>query len=297
MPAAMNLTSSRIITPQSPSSLSSYLVAPVQNERTRSTTGTTNSTQGPPSPTSVSSTLPAGPSHSNPNTTNATHTVSSTSLGPSDRALNASSGDAATRFRNDSLTPSPTIKFQDLVTLKAFKDQECKTFGPLCQTGFFTLGTSTAGSIATTSIPCSSYLAAQASEIKADPDLSYSWGRNFGRSPQCTSYAKAIMHHDLRDSPKLFSDCPASYQQGIPTGIPIDEILPPAVSFLKGNKSLHCCGPCAIFVPRVRLIYFPEEGQTRCGASQTETPMSTITPGPQLQSDGQHVFVSDNFTL
>ena len=89
----------------------------------------------------------------------------------------------------------------------------------------------------------------------------------------------------------FLSSCPAF--ESATSVSPRSDFLPPAVAWnWLGNSTMHCCGPCAIFVPQVRLAYFPPEPNVPCGQ---DPPPSTITTAPKVKGKNNAV-VSDGFT-
>ena len=142
--------------------------------------------------------------------------------------------------------------------------QSCNIYGPICQTGSITVGVSSRNTTTTTTTTCSSYLSSQSAWLKAHnpregENFAYNWPEqwrtNFGRSPECKSYAEAWQHRDQY----TFSGCgtndavvPAS------TGIFLPSQIPPGVINIIPFGSFECCGNCSLDVPEVRLYYFPD---------------------------------------
>lgn len=149
--------------------------------------------------------------------------------------------------------------------------QRCDIFGPICQTGLITVGVSLASSTTTTTIPCSSYLTAQAAYLLTTAGLEsggdvtlqepLEWLTSFGRSPECKSYAEVHRNGEKY----TFSDCgnkdtiiQASEGFSLPTQIPpgvVDRFRP---------LDYACCGNCTLIVPEVRLLYFPNQTAPQC---------------------------------
>ena len=165
--------------------------------------------------------------------------------------------------------------------------QDCDIFGPLCQTGSITVGLNLTTATTTTVLPCSSYLSAQSAylayqndpfhdpsdpsssngsdelwvdyEYGMDPDLQ-NWLVNFGRSPECKSYAEAMSKGQY-----TFSQC-GSRNTVIQTAAGSDSFytsqIPPSVERYSYPDALGwgtCCGNCSLDIPEVRLYYFPDE--------------------------------------
>ena len=150
------------------------------------------------------------------------------------------------------------------------QSQTCDIFGPICQTGLITVGVSLASSTTTTTLPCSSYLTAQAThllsaKVESGGDITLEdareWLTAFGRSPECRSYAKI-----QRDEAKYnFSVCgnrntiiQASEQFSLPAQIP------PGVFDRFRPLDYACCGNCTLMIPEVRLLYFPDLAAPQC---------------------------------
>lgn len=132
------------------------------------------------------------------------------------------------------------------------------------------MGVSLASSTTTTTLPCSSYLTAQAAYLLSARLESgglitlqepLEWLTLFGRSPQCKSYAQVYQNGEQY----TFSDCgskntiiQASESFILPTQIP------PGVFDLFRPLDYVCCGNCTLVVPEVRLLYFPDQAAPRC---------------------------------
>ena len=179
--------------------------------------------------------------------------------------------------------------------------QDCNIYGSPCQTdlvGSITVGVNLTTATTTTVLPCSAYLSAQFTYLwnqtgyipeQGDPiiqnggsqlgDWNYGdpWGTNFGRSPECRSYAEAIQQGQL-----AFSDCGVSN-----TTLQDDEWDLPAIFLLQnypglmryfdeGDTSDTCCGNCSLDVPEVRLYYFPDDSTGDCHNNETSNVASTL---------------------
>lgn len=199
-------------------------------------------------------------------------------------ALNTTFSDARQHLANNQVAtpPSAITNLPSLTTNASFstepfsyiipynESQECDIFGPLCQTGLVTVGVSLASSTTTTTIPCSSYLSAQAAYLLSARLESggyitlqepREWLTAFGRSPECKSYAGVHRNGEQY----TFSDCgskntiiQASEGFSLPTQIPpgvVDRFRP---------LDYACCGNCTLIVPEVRLLYFPDQAAPQC---------------------------------
>ena len=132
------------------------------------------------------------------------------------------------------------------------------------------MGVSLASSTTTTTLPCSSYLSAQAAYLLSARLESggiiigqqpLEWLTAFGRSPECKSYAEVYQNGEQY----TFSDCgsrntiiQASEEFSLPTQIP------PGVFDRFRPLTYACCGNCTLIVPLVRLLYFPDQAAPLC---------------------------------
>ena len=116
------------------------------------------------------------------------------------------------------------------------QEQDCKIYGPICQTGSITIGVYLTTATTNTVLPCSSYLSAQKAYLEyknspGDPVDDYLWENherylddpilvdwdiNFGQSRECRSYAE-----DRAQERYTFSGCGSSN-----TVIQASEIIP-----------------------------------------------------------------------
>lgn len=182
------------------------------------------------------------------------------------------------------------------------RTQDCNIYGPICQTGFITVGVNLTTATTSTVLPCSSYLGSQSAYLEnlnenlivsnphtdwgeedpgwlssfddylfGYPDL-MDWNINFGQSLECRSYAKAI-----RQGEHTFSGCDSSNTIS-PTvgGVNYDysSQLPPGVV---RDDDTTCCGNCSLEIPEVRLYYFPDQTTTSCRSNQTFNTTSILS--------------------
>lgn len=199
--------------------------------------------------------------------------------------------------------------------------QECDIYGSPCQTGLvgsITVGVNLTTATTTTVLPCSAYLSAQFTYLwnqtgAGIPEQGYPiiqnggsqlgdfnygdpWGTNFGRSPECRSYAEAIRQGQL-----AFSDC------GIDnTTVQTDEWDLPAIYLLQnypglvryfdeGDPSDTCCGNCSLDIPEVRLYYFPDKSIGDCHNNQTFNFTSTLpASNTRIEKRMQSLVASDS---
>ena len=171
--------------------------------------------------------------------------------------------------------------------------QACDIYGPLCQTGSITVGVDLTSQTSTTVLPCSSYLTAQSSFLVSSPDdvtpddddYDYifdnwptEWQTNFGRSPECHSYAQGQY---------TISNCGSGYTSVIPAadqlvydpnGYPV-QVPPGVVRYWTGFEIYSCCGDCSLEVEETRLYYFPDGTTTECHHNQTSNSTSVLSTG------------------
>lgn len=167
------------------------------------------------------------------------------------------------------------------------KQQGCDIFGPTCQQGNVVIreeGASCGTSSKT--LACSEYLTSQSSYVLSlagvdffkHPQVStvrQSWQKSFGESPECRSFARAYLHGGAL----TLSGCPAGKTQisvaqskSLPPEVPAWVVAPAEklaqTSFTKGMDEWVCCGMCELNVPKVEVLYFPDENaQQHCEAA------------------------------
>lgn len=150
------------------------------------------------------------------------------------------------------------------------QSQQCDIFGPICQTGLITVGVSLASSTTITTLPCSSYLTAQAAHLLSGRVESgghitqkdaREWLTAFGRSPQCKSFAG--VHRN--EGQYTLSDCGSSNTIiQASEGFSLPTQIPPGVFDRFRPLDYACCGNCTLIIPEVRLFYFPDEVASQC---------------------------------
>lgn len=166
---------------------------------------------------------------------------------------------------------------------------------------------SLAGSTTTTTLPCSSYLTAQAAHLLSAKvesgghitlEDAREWLTAFGRSPECRSYAQIQRNEEQY----TFSVCgsrntiiQASEQFSLPTQLPrgvFDRFRP---------LDYACCGNCTLMIPEVRLLYFPNEAAPQCeGRSSNSSAIvsaSAINKRVQSLNHTGSIAVLDGHTL
>lgn len=201
--------------------------------------------------------------------------------------------------------------------------QDCDIYGPICQTGSITVEVNLSTATTSTVLPCSSYLSAQSAYLEyeneniivsnpsvdwgsegpgwqdSQDDLMFGnqdlmdWNINFGQSPECRSYAKAMGQGQY-----TFSDCGSSNTiiqtiGGVKSDYPSQ--LPPGVVRDYGYGSAGtCCGNCSVEIPEVRLYYFPDQTTTNCKDNQTSNNTSILSS--QNLKRRMHSLVADGDT-
>lgn len=140
-------------------------------------------------------------------------------------------------------------------------------------------------SITPTTVACSYYLSAQAESAAFNTDLenSASYQLSFGRSPECTSYAKAQDDPSPGAWGKLtYSNCgnnasgtllpPLSYIPIGLDGLGVQELGPALYHYVGPHVDAEsCCGSCQFQLDTIRLIYFPTTSQINCTRGQNTT--------------------------
>ena len=172
------------------------------------------------------------------------------------------------------------------------KKKDCNIYGPICQTGTIRVGVNLTTATTTTVLPCSSYLGAQKAYLEyrnypgvptddylwqnhqkyLDDPILVDWDINFGRSPECRSYAEA------RDKGEYtFLGCGrvntvVQASEALPSQIP-----PGLVRYGDpGSTAGTCCGECSLDVQEVRLYYFLDKTTIDCHQNQTSNFTSTL---------------------
>lgn len=164
-----------------------------------------------------------------------------------------------------------------------------------------------------TTISCSDYLSAQSLSLALNPNegqgaASYEspGKKSFLSSPECTSYA---IWYDAKKShisnPVLsYSNCPSNLTK------PLEDYLPFDFSY-GGYPGQYCCGPCAILIDEIRVLYFPDPSPALCSneSLQTGTMKPNVTSivtsslqmnqnrADSLQPDEYKIAILDGHTL
>lgn len=173
----------------------------------------------------------------------------------------------------------------------------CNIWVPLCHSIVVDINVTTTTRKAT--MPCSHYLSAQSvfmEHVILDPSgwSTYDLFSSLWRGPEWTSYAKYLQakipsqplfasSRSTVSIPHLtYSDC-GSNSSGT--------LLPPE-NYLPAKKhqcveiaypQQYCCGPCAMIIDEVKVLYFPEKSPAACSDSpcgHTKTgPIIALMPG------------------
>ena len=194
------------------------------------------------------------------------------------------------------------LSYENFLLLPSDQAGNCDVFGPLCQTGTATISLNIREATTTSVVPCSSYLAAQSSWISlhltdGERDLGgaskSSWISSFGRSPECTAFARAVYsdHVLLESARPSLTGCPSN-----DSGVlgPFQNYLPPALESSGYGRYWLCCGGCTLNVPALRLLYFPDPSLS---CDQLNSTNSTITTRASLDSNPPVTAVLSGYTL
>lgn len=120
----------------------------------------------------------------------------------------------------------------------------------------------------TTTLPCSSYLTAQASYLNIPqqgfPDADFpffppEWLTGFGRSPECRSYASVWSNTGVYTFTGCGTNDATVSQQTSDLMSTLSEIPPGFLRHHEVATPWTCCGNCSFEVQQVRLYYFPDE--------------------------------------
>lgn len=159
--------------------------------------------------------------------------------------------------------------------------QPCDIYGPTCQTGIITIGSSKECTPSfTTTLQCSSYLRSQREYLQSVTDLfdpawknTWKWINNFGRSPECRSFASIWQEGGTYSftgcqAAEAHLQATASYQSPLAEALPLLYNKAAAYYDWPPEDLLICCGRCNVETPRVRLLYFPDEdAKSHCEAN------------------------------
>ena len=184
------------------------------------------------------------------------------------------------------IIPAPYASSSFSFLIPYNQTQSCDIYGPICQTGFITVAVSLNSTRTTSStLACSSYLTAQSAYLSAfnDPQQPganfpfwpYDWQSNFGRSPECKSYARA---YDNQGQITLSGcDTPQSVVSAQQSDGELPSQLPPGVLRHQEMLRYECCGNCSVDVPQVRLYYFPDPDAAKYCANETQASEGNLT--------------------
>ena len=180
--------------------------------------------------------------------------------------------------------------------------QECDIYGPICQTGSITVGVNLTYATTTSVLPCSSYLKAQSQYLRSPDDVSFDnivwedepddWVSNFGRSPECKSYAEAFGRQQF-----TFPGCSTSSVTALPDQAPEEDLsypwqIPPGViRRFSPVYTGYCCGNCSLDLKEVRLYYFPDSITTDCPNNTSFNHSSVSSSGNLMKRE--HSVIGD----
>lgn len=171
-----------------------------------------------------------------------------------------------TNYPNSTFISSSSIVTSDFPYIIPYGTvQTCDIYGPLCQTGSITVAVNLTTGTSRTTLPCSSYLTAQAYHLLLDKEYAdngvgiinwpETWGNNFGRSPQCRSFAQ------FNDT-ATFSNCGAN--NSVHHGDYNTELPPGVIRRFDPVNTGTCCGFCTLNISEIRLYYFPDDHGPEC---------------------------------
>ena len=116
---------------------------------------------------------------------------------------------------------------------------------------------------------------------------------SFGRSPECTTLARAAYENDGLPTSSLSSlpGCPSNA-----SGVlgPLGDYLPFGLERFGDGHYWQCCGECTLNVPAVRLLYFPDPSLS---CNQLNATNSTITAKVSWDSNLPVTAIFSGYTL
>lgn len=188
------------------------------------------------------------------------------------------------------------------------QSQECDIYGPVCQVGSITVGVNLTTASTSTELPCSSYLTAQSNYLENFGffDTPKDWRLNFGRSPECKSYAEGLVkgQYDVSGcgDQNTVIQTTAGWD-GSPSDSNPPQLPPGIAGYFSPYYTGSCCGNCSLVVPEVRLYYFPDSTTPICQSNQTSNSSSTLSAREfekrvhSLVADGSIAVVSGHTLL
>ena len=210
-------------------------------------------------------------------------------------------------------------RVQRFKTLKSDQSGDCRPFGLLCQTVTVTATIVEETDTITSTVPCSSYLSAQLSQLGifsllVDDGLmlppeetapAASWQHAYGRSPDCTSFARAAYPNSVMGFPSapapVLTDCP---DKATSNSTAWQNYIPPGVKMVYDDENYLCCGSCVMNVPRVRVLYFPDSEAGPCnvsdafnGSMMTSALLTHSSNGAKSLGNFPVTAILDNYTL
>lgn len=151
-----------------------------------------------------------------------------------------------------------------------------------------------------TTVSCSDYLSAQSQSLDPrrieDPKYYAPFKRSFLSSPECTSYAKWIDAKQGRPQVLSFSNCASSLTK------PLEDYLP--FRYLGASyPGQYCCGPCAVLIDEIRVLYFADQSPVLCSNKSLQTSKmksyltSTITSSLQINRNRADSLHTDEYSI
>lgn len=154
----------------------------------------------------------------------------------------------------------------------------CNIYGPIEQVGSIVIGVNLTDKTTSTTLACSNYLEYLSHENRGCPDTLYQ--SEFGRSPECTSFAEQKLHYRPAASNNSLTSSVDDNGYCDPPCLHIERGIP---MFFEGSRVMEeedldytCCGNCKIIAEEVNLLYWPSTSisvNSRCArASITSEP-------------------------
>ena len=158
-----------------------------------------------------------------------------------------------------------------------------------------------------TTVSCSDYLSAQSKSLDPrdiDADDYSSYLGSFRSSPECTSYAQWYDAQYGSSPPVLsYSNCASILTK------PLSDYLPH--EYYRRDYGQYCCGPCAVLIDEIRVLYFADQSPVLCSnkSLQTDTVKSNLTStitsilqisrnrADSLHPDEYSIAILDGYTL
>lgn len=165
---------------------------------------------------------------------------------------------------------------------------------------------------AQTTVSCSDYLSAMWGWGLQDQKGFYApparpFQTSFLSDPGCTTFAKwyDAKYNGLPEPVLSYSNCASNLTK------PLRDYLPDEYPGNSYPGFQYCCGPCAVQIDEIRVLYFPDQSPILCSNESLQTAVknpnvtSTITSSSQknhiragsLQTDAYSIAIVDGHTL